>query len=125
MGNKFSNMTENDLVESFLEYSREQAYFNEELDISGYNKISKKLDKISRELSTRAGDGRHLLLARISDPNLQVKLNIAVYCRELAPELVKGALNAVAATNRAPFAFHARMALVHMEKGWMNVASPS
>ncbi len=98
---KIENMSNDDIVNYFLELSykkKETDYF---MDTYTYSKIFKILEEIELELKSRPGDQRSILIPLIGHPNLQVRLNASAATLAITPDALT-MLRAIAALGWDP-----------------------
>lgn len=115
--NAMTKMTAAELVDRFVEISIEQGKALESLETARFNRLFKKLAPVVRELRSRSGDQRHLLLKLYDHPDLQVKLNVAGWAYALNPEAAVATFHTVRDTRKYPWAGHAGMSLSMLEMG--------
>ena len=112
-----TKMTAAELVDRFVEISIEQGEALESLETARFGRLFKKLASVVRELRSRSGDQRHLLLQLYEHPDPQVKLNVAGWAYALDPQAAVAAFQAVKESRQYPWAGHAGMSLSMLEMG--------
>jgi hypothetical protein len=115
--NAVTTMNAAELVQLFVEMSIEQGKALESLETARFNSLFKKLAPVVRELRSRPGDQRHLLLKLYDHPDFQVKLNVAGWAYALDPEAAVAAFQAIKESRQYPWAGHAGMSLSMLEMG--------
>ena len=112
-----SDMSQEQLVEQVIAVAVEQAKAEFWDDTPAYNRLFKKMEKIEQELKSRAGDGRHALIALLDDENSYIRLKAAFATLALSPEAARAVLEQLSIRNRPPGATQARSMLRSLEIG--------
>lgn len=110
-------MSSEDLVDNFIEVATKQGEAIAALDTKTANRLFDHESRIVRELRSRLGDHRHLLLALYNHPNFQVRLNAVGRTFALNREEAERQLREIGATAPSPQGSDARMSLSMLELG--------
>ncbi|WP_341988978.1 DUF2019 domain-containing protein [Azorhizobium sp. AG788] len=97
---KIKKMTNENIIEYFIALSKKRTEADSYMDIYTYNKIYKILQVIEKELKSRPGDQRSILIPLIFHPNLQVRLNASLATLAVTPDALM-MLRAIAALDVA------------------------
>lgn len=97
---KLKTMTGDEILEYFIELSKKRTEADNYMDIYTYNKIFRILQQIEKELKSRPGDQRSILIPLIFYPNLQVRLNASLATLAITPDALM-MLRAIAALDVA------------------------
>jgi len=112
-----TRMVANDLVKLFVDTALKQDSALLADDIEKVNLLFDKLEEIERELKSRDGDQRDLLLALYDHPNVQVRVKAVKATLAVEPTAARSMLKAIAASKEYPQAAEAGMSIWALEKG--------
>lgn len=109
---KLPDMTNDQLVERFVEIAvqQEEALLRDE--IAKFNKLFSQMNAVDQELRSRPGDQRRLLLRLYDHPNVQVRLKAAKRTVAIAPDDARAVLESIASSRKFPQAGEAGLSLV-------------
>ncbi|MGE0500192.1 MAG: DUF2019 domain-containing protein [Rhizobiaceae bacterium] len=107
MSTQLKKKSVEELVELFVELSREQHEFMIDGPPSKYNRLYKRVREIAAELQSRPGDQRMALHPLLAHPKLQVKMNAAYILLDIARDDAFATLKWVAESRYTPFNAHA------------------
>lgn len=116
-GSALAKMTSDELVQRFIEISVEQGKASTFFETGRFNRLVPKLSAVVRELRSRPGDERHLLLKLCDHPDFQVRLNAAQRAYALDPDAAIAAFQAIKESRHYPWAGDAGMSLSALEMG--------
>jgi hypothetical protein len=111
------NLSVNELVDRFATIGVAQYKALDEEDGAGYKKLFYQMVDVQKELKGRPGDERRALVLLFDYPNMQVRLMAAKYALTVAPQAARRAIEAIAASTRAPQCYDARMCLHMLDEG--------
>lgn len=114
---ELSKLTTEQLVSVFAELAVRQdaaLLYRAQRDV---NKIFWELEKIERELMSRPGDQRSVLLMLYDHKNMQVRLKAAEATLAIAPQAARAQLEAIKASGWQPQAGDAGMSLRALDDG--------
>lgn len=106
------------LVEKFIDVCLAQDAKNDGTYIQEYNRLIRKMAKIIKEMQSRPGDARYLLIPLFKHPNWQVRVKAAKNAFALAPIEARQVLEQMYATRVNPYAADAGGMLIAMDEGW-------
>lgn len=114
---KLPDMTNDQLVERFVEIAvqQEEALLRDE--IAKFNKLFSQMNAVDQELRSRPGDQRRLLLRLYDHPNVQVRLKAAKKTVAIAPDDARAVLESIASSRKFPRAGEAGLSLVNLDSG--------
>lgn len=115
---KISEQCREALIEAFVESSLAQDRAELYGEISMYNRLFKKIQAITEELKSRAGDERRFLLPLLGHNNGQVRLNATHAILAIAPEAGRESLRQIAMTAPIPHNQNAKATLRHLTSGF-------
>ncbi|MEP9380257.1 DUF2019 domain-containing protein [Aquabacter sp. CN5-332] len=105
------------LVEKFIEVCLEQESKNDGDHIQDYNKLIRRMVKITEEMKSRPGDARRLLTPLFGHSSWQVRVRAAMSAFALAPIEARQVLEQVRATRVNPYAADASGMLAAIDAG--------
>jgi hypothetical protein len=110
-------LTSEQLVELFAKIALQQddALLSNEVEI--FNKLFEQMNSVERELKSRPGDHRNMLLRLYDHPNAQVRVKAAKRTLAVAPEAARSILETIASSRKFPQAGEAGMSLEHLDRG--------
>ncbi len=114
---EIKKLSSEELVERFVGIAVRQGEASSTFDTRTYNRLFDQESRIVRELRSRLGDHRHLLLALYNHPNFQVRLNAVGRTFALNREEAERQLREIGATAPSPQGSDARMSLSMLELG--------
>ena len=114
---KVSALSTTQLVEKFIETAITQGDALLVWDTRTYNHLYDKMLDIERELKSRPGDQRSVLLSLLSHPNIAVRWKAAVATLMIAPTAAREALYSVATAQYMPISGHASSTLHYYDNG--------
>jgi hypothetical protein len=111
------DMTSEQLVEKFaaIAIKQDEALLWNEL--AAFNRLYGQMDEVDRELKSRPGDQRRLLLRLYEHPNAQVRLKAATRTLAVAPDAARRVLEGIANSRKFPQAGDAGMTLDGLDRG--------
>src|SRR5215208_1928281 len=110
-------MTTEQLVQQFADIALQQDAELSANDVAAVNRLFDQLERVERELKTRAGDQRRALLPLYDHPNAQVRLKAVVATLAVAPQAAQRMLEIIANSNEYPQAGDAGMTIWALENG--------
>lgn len=113
-----SRIPEKALIEKFIEVCLAQEANNDIDYVREYNKLYKQMEKILKEMQSRPGDARHLLIPLFKHQSWQVRVKAAKNAFALAPVEARQVLEEIYATRVDPYAPDAGGMLVAIDEGW-------
>jgi hypothetical protein len=106
-----------ELVQQFVELSVAQDKATLRSDNDTYNRLFDEVHAIIRELRSRAGDHRRVLMPLYNHPNAQVRLSAAAATLELEPKAARRVLEIIEDRHEFPQAANAGMLLDAFDEG--------
>jgi len=114
---KLSNLSNEELVQRFVELAIQQDMALLSGALREVNKLFWKLEAIKNELKSRPGDQRSVLLTLYDHKNRQVQVKAAKATLAIAPEAARAKLQAIRDSGWQPQALDAGMCLWTIEQG--------
>jgi len=125
--NDLANLSNEQLIDAYIDLSRQQGVATRKEDIRKYNRLFDKVAAIERELRKRGDDVRKALLipllklssgeSRIDYEAAQRRYNAAMELMAVAPDPAKATLEELAESALQDYVVRAGMALLNLERG--------
>ena len=125
--NDLANLSNEQLIDAYIDLSRQQGLATEKDDTRKYNRLFDKVAAISRELRRRGDDVRKTMLIPLlkrspSEATFDFKVaqrryNAAMDLMAVAPEIAKPTLEELANGPLIDYRARAGGALLHLERG--------
>jgi hypothetical protein len=114
---KLHEMSPGQLVTHFAKIAMEQDEALLRNEVALFNKLYSKMDEVDKELKSRPGDQRRLLLSLFDHANVQVRLKAATRTLAVAPEAARRMIETIARSRKYPQAGHAGMIIDGLDRG--------
>lgn len=109
-------MSDEQLVEEFVRIALQQDEAILYDEIAKFNRLFDLMDEVKKELKSRPGDRRRVLMRLYDHENAQVRLKAAIATLAVAPAAARQALDTIA-QSRKPQAADAGMTIFALDDG--------
>ena len=115
--NKLTGMSVEQLAERFLDITMQQHHAEMDDNHAAYNRLYRQMEDVNKELKSRAGDQRRVLLPFYNHPRAQVRLMAAVATLAIAPDAAREVLQIISDRDEYPQAADARGIMRALDEG--------